>query len=232
MTDETPKLAPESAAFLGPPVDARGVVRKYHFTVGPAESLAAFQEEWAFFTPAVMYLRGGFEDAYLIDYMYELQEEVRFCFHKFDRPLFDGLFTPTGDADWNYVLWALRREYWDGFVDFVCSISVADVDAKHVWRYGLQEVDVVDPVALSGRAVITAPPLLRVGAFGIYGSRNRLYFRRSPSPFGAPRLASSQPHHEDVVFAKAYFEGRNPISAKERYRDAVRDHDAVVEDET
>jgi len=209
--------APESGKFVGPMVDARGIIKKRRFPLGNAESLAVLQADWAFFTPAVLYLHGRFSDAYLIDYMFDLQEDVPLFFYKFQAPLFNGLHSSNGSKDWNHAVWAVPLEYWQSLLDFICSVSIANRDDQNLWRFGLQELTILDPVRVERASILTPDlPLVAVGAFGMYGSAGQAYFQQNlANPFIPPRLTFHKPDAQDKVFAKAYFDGKNPINARD-----------------
>ena len=216
---ERDRPVPEAGKFVGPMVDAKGIITKHRFPLGQAESLAVLQEEWAFFTPAVLYVHGKFTDAYLIDYMFDIQEDVPLYFYRFQAPVFAGLESRSGDKGWNFALWAVHLEYWETLLDFICSVSIANRDDKQMWRFGLQELTILDPVRVERAKILTPElPLVTVGAFGMYGSQGQAYFTQKPAnPFIPPRLTFAKPDDKDVVFARAYFDGKNPINAKDLF---------------
>jgi len=51
-------------------LDENGFIQKYEFNVGQARNLIGFESEFVFFTPAILYLHGGFRDAPFADLMY------------------------------------------------------------------------------------------------------------------------------------------------------------------
>jgi hypothetical protein len=212
----------EGASRVGPVVDARGVLEKYELRVGAAESLAALAGEYAFFTPALLYLHGQFRDAALVDFLYQWQvPEARFYYRRFDKPVFRGLEARSnGDRAWNHVLWAVLREHWQPLVDCLCGLTMADSGRGLVYQYGLQELAVLDPLAADKAALYRADlPQLEVGAFGINAGHFRAAFDPGPGPLlCSPRLQFHPPDEAAVVFAAAFFKGQNPILARDWFR--------------
>lgn len=210
--EETPK-------FVGPVVDQRGIVRKYRMPVSKAESLLALNDEYAFFTPAALYLHGSFVEGMWVDYMYEMQADVPLYFQKFARPIFRGLATRDRDPSWNHVLWAVTRDYWDSVVNFLCSLSLVDRETQTVVRYGLQELNVLDPLAIDKAGLIREDlPLLPIGVFGVYGNKTKVAYEPGVNPLlDLPKLQFHKPDEDMQVFANAYFSGRNPINEREQF---------------
>lgn len=208
----------QSPIFLGPPVDARGVIRKRPLPIGHAESLRAMAADFTFFTPAALYLHGKFGDAPLIDYMAELGEDVPLYYHRFDRPVFAGLETASGDADWNHVLWAVRREYWRSLLDFICSLTIAVCAERSTYRYGQQLFAIVDPIAADRSPIVhVRAERALVSTFGIYSNRYLAAFQPGPG-LGPPRLRFADPDPADRAAARAYFAGKNPLDAREHHQ--------------
>lgn len=206
--------APESAAYLGPPVDPRGLIVKRRLRLGNAESLAALSDEWSFFSPAAAYLCGRFSDSFLVDYMFSLGRDVDFYFHKFQSPLFRGL-NVGADADWNYALWAVRPDEWAGLLDFFCGLTIVDRAERSTYRYGMQEVTTPDPIASSRLILSTSPVTFTVPAFGVYGNRFVASFSPGANPFSPPHIGFSAPSRPEVAFSEAYLNGANPFAARE-----------------
>lgn len=215
----------EGFTFTGPPVDARGLVRKYPLPVGAAASLAEMAADYYFFTPAALYLFGDFTDAPLIDFVCELREDVRFYYRKFNRPVFRGL-ERNGDSDWNHVLWAVGRPYWELLRDFLLSVTLSFREEGRLVRIAEQELSVLDPLT-ADRAVLYRPdmPLVPVSAFGVNGSRFRAAFRAGASPLmEPPGLRFHPPDKEVRVYAQALFGGHgNPLDVVQNFRNKEAD---------
>lgn len=219
MSTDGPR--PETTRYLGPPVDANGRIRKYPLPLGNAESLMVMREEFTFFTPAILYLYGRFVDAPLFDCMFELGRDIKLYYHKFDWALFDGLVARSnGNSDWNHALWAVRPDDWDELANFVCSLAWSLRDEKMVFNFGQQDLTIVDPLALE-RAGYYHPglPLLPLTAFGLSGNRFRAGLEVPLDPLLArPRLTVLPPTEEMVEYARCYFGGVNPVTARDIQR--------------
>lgn len=216
---DDPKLAPQQRKYLGPLVDERGFVPKIKIPLDRAESLAVMQQDFVFFTPAALYVKGGFTDAPLIDHMVEMGEDVPLYHYKFNRPLFKGLESRSGDKAWNHVLWAVPIPFWEAFSNFVASLTIADRDTNSVMRYGVQELEILDPVAVDKLTVLgVALPRVTVYAFHLYGSRFRAHFVSGNDLYlQPPALTCYLPNADMSVYAEAWFAGRNPIMARELF---------------
>lgn len=220
--DGTLKPHQESVVSVGTPaLDDDSFIKKHEFKTGPFRILGPFAQEYAFFTPAILYLYGGFRDAPLADLAYMTGIETKFYYRKFEKRIFDGLDAPSnGNTDWNFVLWAVRKEHWTLVSDWLVSITLTYAELGEVAGIGQQEFDVVDPLAADRSAVYhDGLPRIRVAAFGLNGSRFRAYLRTDASPLQVrPRLAFDNAAADMKVFASALYGGNNPIDAKAAFR--------------
>lgn len=207
----SPSPAPEQLTFVGPMLDERGILPKRELAVGRAESLSVMTEEYTFFTPAILYIHGCFWDGLLLDFIHQVRQEVDFFFRRFPQPIFGGLETEDGDADWNYALWAIRPEFWAPLAGFLCGVTLTQVSSSEVIRYGEQELDICDPLALE-RSGFYRPnlPRLRIGVLGINGSQFRAALTPAPNSVSLPHLDFHPPALEIVRFAAALKSGSNP----------------------
>lgn len=215
--DDHPKPHQHGMRFVGPPVDADGRVQKYELKVGAAGGLLDLAGEYTFFTPAILYLHGGFRDGPLIDFMYDLNVEVKFYYKQFRKPIFRGLESKSnGDPGWNFALWAVRSEYFQALNDFLVSVTLTYAQDKTVAGIGEQSLMVPDPLRVDRTFVYDpAIPQLPVTVFGVNGSRYRALLDTSDRPFASPpTLRFYAPDPAMVTFAKALYCGVNPIDAR------------------
>ena len=178
--------------------------------VGAAGSLAEMSGDFAFFTPAVLYLYAQMTDEPLGDFQHSVGATEAFYHFRFPHPLFSGLTTPCGDADWNHVLWAVERRLWERFRDFYLSIMLLDPAARTAAQVACTDVEVLDSIAVtSGRA--RGRHTLPVCGFGIDGSEGRWAFRPSPDPTRTPpRLVRLPPDPTMVKMAAVYAGKKTP----------------------
>lgn len=210
--DSRPK--DQTLKYLGPPTNSRGVVVKRRLHLGAATSLEELRD-YKFFSPAIPYLWGGFREAYWCDWMMGLGHDVALFFHRFEQPIFEGFTSPVGDPGWNHGLMACRAEDFDKLVDFFCELTVTMRAAKAALRYGLQEVLVLDPLAMDRRKVFVGDQKLTLlNVFGLYGSHAVAYVEQ-PLQLARPRAAFREGDESMRTFAAAYFKERNPLNAVE-----------------
>lgn len=213
---------PEGVAAKGSPVlDENGFIQKHELRVGQARNLRGFTDEFAFFTPAILYLHGGFRDAPLADLYYMGGADVRYYYRKFAKPVFAGLEAPSnGNPDWNHVLWAVHQEHWPLVSDWLVSITLSYNELGEVAGIGQQELEVVDPLAVERTLVYHGGlPTVKVSAFGLNGSKFRAYLTAGENPqTDPPRLTFDNPAQEMRVFAEALYGGKNPVDAKALHR--------------
>ena len=167
---------------------------KLRIDFGSAESLAPFEREYAFYTPALLYLFGRFYDGPLNDFSANHKLENCYMYHKFDAPIFSG-FSNGGPPDWNYALWAMRREHWSRFESFILSLAFHHPSERNVIRFGVQHTEVLDPLAVSrSHGVVDAAkaPLVKISVFGVNASWGCVATDRVPvdPPLSRERLCA------------------------------------------
>lgn len=188
------------------------VVPKYRMTFGSADRLGVF-EQYRFFSPALPYLHGRFNDDYLLDFMRGYPAEVRLMWHKFSKPLFRGMQAPDGDREWNFGLWAVEADVYPALESFLLSVSLIDSDRKVTYRLGAQDVLIADPLRVDKRGGVIAAniPLLSVVVFGVDASYRRIsvYWDDKQPTASLPEVRFNAPSERAVAFAKATFTGDN-----------------------
>jgi hypothetical protein len=200
-----------------PTLDARGMLPKYELRTGVADSLHSMLDDYAFFCPAPLYLRGFFRDSVLVDLMHERRTNIPLFWKKFNRPVFKGLTTPDGDVDWNYVLWAVRAEHMQMVRDFLVSVSLFCREDGTYVGYAEQEFTIPDPLYLDTRLVVSADkvPLLPVVCFGVNSSTARHAFECRGSVFLSPPTLRRFPPDPKIVRMAAALRGdKNPHTEK------------------
>lgn len=189
---------------------------KRELRLGAAESLGVLQQDFVFFTPALLYLNQILNDDPLMDFQLEYGRVVPFYWLKVAQPFFRGLETRDGDRDWNHALWALDRVHWPAFKKFYSAVVVFNEPRHLFYEVGVQEFDVADHVAY--RRVNDCRQSLPITAFGINGNHVRVGFETFPDPWThLPRARRFQPAAEAVVYADALKAGVNPHLARDAY---------------
>jgi hypothetical protein len=132
---------------------------------GSLDRLGSLVDRFVFFTPAVPFLFGRFPIASLLSFCEENPSTI-FLHRKFQYPIFSGLVSDTGDAAWNYAIWAIFRSLWDAFESHMLATTSLDSSAKFYATYPLTQVDIQDPLYLEKHGGVAASVTLPVVAFG------------------------------------------------------------------
>lgn len=186
-------------------------VAKHRMTFGRAEQLSQF-EHFRFFSPAIPYLYGRFNDEPLADFIQETGEEIQYLWHRFDRPLFRGMQTPDGDKAWNHVLWGIEARHWKAFENFMLSVVFMDTPAQRLYSIGVQDVRIVDPLWMQSIRPGGLPPFLPLAVFGVDSNVKQIGVtpHENPIVFG-PQVSFHEPTEKMIRFAAAAFSGDNPM---------------------
>ena len=182
---------------------------KYRMGLERLRRLSDVTDRYCFFTPALLYLYGRFNDQPLVDFLADYKKPVHLMHALFDHPIFGGLETPDGNADWNRALWAIAREALPAFEAYILSVTMHDTPHHLVFRIGAQDLWLPDPLAVDRRGILERP--LCITVFGVDSNARVIAF--DPSGKGLPVLRSWPPQPRTVQFAKLMFAGNNPTSA-------------------
>jgi len=124
------------------------VISKYEFPLGNYQSLQEIRQDgWEIFTPALLYLYGGFNDEMLLDFMDLYGKEIKFYHYKFSRKLFSG-FEVYDDLSWDYVLWFVNKDQWIYFEIYSKAIVIKDPARQAIRAFDPHLVVVYDPLIL------------------------------------------------------------------------------------
>jgi len=198
----------------GTQFDANGFINKHELRLGNAESLLALSAEYTFFTPAILYLYGRFRDAPLFDFVHMVQPAAKFYYKKFSKPIFKGLEARSdGNADWNFVLWAIQKEYWSDFSAWMVSLTLTYQDSQDVAGIGEQHLEIIDPLAHDKMFILqNTLPCLPISAFGINSNVSQIgLFPGKRLTQDLPYLVMRKPTETMKVFAAALYGGANPF---------------------
>ena len=193
------------------------VVDKYQAEFGNAKDLQQIQREWRFFTPALLYLFGRFDDEPIARFYDEIREVMPIAYHRFDRALFSGMRTPLGNSDWDHVLWAVPAERWDQFEQYLISLLVVDHNSKTTYGVGAQDVEIFDPVFADKNSLLPLIiPMIRVVVLGVNGSRSCIAMDTAQKDaMECPKVKSYPPEDHAKKRAAAVFRGANPTAVND-----------------
>ena len=164
VTNKLPKLFPIGwQASRDPlPADPFPTLRA---KVSAAATLGDLQQEYAFFSPALLYLKIAPQHDPFHDFCREQGRQVHLIRFEFLHPVFTGLEEPIGDTHWNHTLLALELPDWNRYRSFVGTLAFRDRAAGRLTRVRLQDLVILDPVVRQKAAVApTRPALANVAA--------------------------------------------------------------------
>jgi hypothetical protein len=179
---------------------------KFEMNFGAATSLAPFTARYKFFSPALLYLFGRFNDGPLVDFAAEDKPKYLYLYRKFDTKIFSGMDCGY-DPSWNYVLWGMPLDYWPAFESFMLSLALYDPAEQNVYRVGAQDVHIFDPIAKAGTQIAG----LEIVVFGINGSRGCVALANDG--IGLPTVRRYPTQADTRAFASALFSADDPVAA-------------------
>jgi len=198
---------------LDTPADWHGRVPKRPLPCRSAKALAELQSEYAFFTPAIGYLYGQFHDGFWLDFFASVQQpSIVLYWYRAVQPIFAGLEIGA-DAEWNHLLWAVPLVLAEPLQRFINAITCVQRETQQVWRFGVQSLVILDPLAIQQRRVLQPPyPMLSITAWGIASPQG--YWCFAPGDVQRqPRLIHPRSDSLEQQFAQALLAGQNPLLA-------------------
>jgi hypothetical protein len=164
-------------------------IRNVEFAGNPP-SLAVFPE-WVWYTPAPACMWGGLDHDILSGLQLELGVEYYQAI--FGTQIFAGFENKEGDY-WNRTLWAIKQHDWGKFKEELLKVTSVDVDKELLVKYGLQEVEVYDPIAVQNSTVVTPKtPTLTVFGVGVMTNKHTIAFNPAQSIQERPRVYTQKP---------------------------------------
>ena len=189
-------------------------VEKYQADFGTAKNLQKIQQEWRFFTPALLYLFGRFKDEPIARFYDEVKQEIPIAFYRFNRAIFEGMTTPLGDTDWNHVLWAVPVQWWDVFEQYLITLVMVDREGQSTYGVGAQDIEIFDPLFADENSVLPpVVPKISVVVLGVNGSRACIAMDTAQeNAMECPRVKRYPPEPYARKYAEALFQGKNPTA--------------------
>lgn len=120
--------------------------------ISAAATLAEISKDYALFTPAIFHLFIAGANDPVQHYVAESSGEggtITIFKLRFDRPIFSGLVSDTGNGEWNHWLYAVERSRWPGLFNYLGGIAVTDRQRKLFARLRPRAVSIVDPYWLA-----------------------------------------------------------------------------------
>jgi len=172
-------------------------LRSIEFNGNPP-SLSAFPE-WVWYTPAPACLWGGLDNVVLSGIQTELGLEYQQAV--FNVQLFDGFQNKEGDY-WNRTLWAVEQTGWAKLKTEILNVTNVNSSEGLLIKYGLQILDIVDPIAAQNASVVTTDtPKVRVFCFGVMTNRYTIAVKQSPDVGSYPKPLRLKPEPGMITLA-------------------------------
>lgn len=155
---------------------------KLPLPVGPAGKLSELAQDFTFFTPAILYLYAGMNDAPLHDMSNEYGTPIPIFYHFRDcAPFYTGLRRPDGSRDWEHCVWAVRAADAANVLSFLDSLVFRLQNSSEAVMVGRTKLISTD----ADRSGASAPDsAFEVEAYGVRTSRGCLAI----VPWGPDRL--------------------------------------------
>ena len=192
--------------------------------VSSAQTLARLTDEYALFTPALLYalVPLGMRDP-LADYVAMTAQPVTLSWLVSPLPLFDGLTGPH--TSWNHRIGLVPRAAWNDFYQFFGRAAFSDVATGSFYRTRWQAA-AVDDALVAARATHLPErgwPQVPIHVLCVEATQFTAYFR------GRTFFAEARTYADTQLFAAAWLAERdNPYAAVER---AVENTTGVTPDE-
>ena len=151
-----------------------------------ARSLQEMTDEWRFFTVGCVYTYGGLDVNIVAEFTQQHEDpDCSVMTIHAGQPLFTGICPPgwpdkTRELD--HELCAVPLEYWDGLRNWIGSASMVDRKRNRFAQATIQDLEIVDYIAVSNAIVARVkPPTVMIAAFGVDGTKHHVGF--------SPRIA-------------------------------------------
>lgn len=195
----------------GQPAASAAELQTHALRVGRAGSLKELEQEYGFFTPALLYLRvrlAGIDP--LQTFIREYGKAAAAFTLNFDRPVFRGL-AYGGNTYWNHHLMAVQREHWLPLMHWARSVAFLDPKTQLLTRVRPMLVTLADPLFLARASVLPSQlPVVDVGVLALDTSQGGVWIEEGATPAELPGVVlSGEAFRDTLVFADAVFKNEN-----------------------
>lgn len=164
LMDQQPNLIAPGVSEAGEVTGEQ--VPEWQLQISGADTLQRLSHEYAFHTPALLYLYLALNGRDPVRQYFVEHPEVRHFQLQFDKPIFAGLCSDQGQTAWNHWLFGIERRYWESFASYMGSLAITDRQRKLFARIRPREVRIADALYLDKKAVIPeAFPVVPVTAW-------------------------------------------------------------------
>lgn len=179
-------------------------VRPYR--LGLAAGIDELLGEYTFFTPALAYCHGFFQDVFWADLIRDAGRDVSLTRLRFSTRLFDGVTSKDG-TEWGNQLWAVAANDWPIVERHVSSIVLSNLGGLAGW-YFWQELRIPDPVRREKDPLW--PGTVPVHAIVVSGPSSKAVFSTKSSP---PRPVRKAAEGRTQAAGAALASGVDPYAA-------------------
>lgn len=173
------------------------------------KQLSQVTERFHFFVPGALFLWGRLKREIILDFLTTQQHDVQLAHYRFQNPIVAGLTSPSGNADWNFVVWAIEQQHWPAFLDHMCSVVVTDRITQQVIKYGYFSLQIPDPLVRDRSVLLpNSIPTVEVSAFGVLSNKGSIGCHQ-PIAF-TPRFELGDADPELVRYADIVFQQQDP----------------------
>lgn len=210
------------------PSDEGGVPHEL-LPVPPGATAEEIQKDFALYTPALLYLYGGFSDKLFWDFLQQYDGAISAKLYHWatKQPVFRA--ANASEDPWTRYIFAVNRMFWSHLQEFMLSVAVCETREQLLVRVGMQEMEIADPFV--DHSPTKDPTLTTITVFGVNSTTGAVAFEPGTHPFtDPPRVAFHEPQHEHMVYSQAFFAGRNPVDAVMKWeaeREKKRKNDAI-----
>src|SRR5947209_17165697 len=150
--------------------------------VSKATGLKDLEGEYAFYSHALLFTRGGWGVDPVADFVRQVDPKCQPFAIQLPAPAFRGLAV-GGNPAWNHLVFAVRRPHWEGLRAFLGSLSGVDRKARRYHRVAVQELPMADVLALARQSVLPDPvPTVAVTLFALEGNRATVGYAPAKRP--------------------------------------------------
>lgn len=194
------------------------MVRTYQAKLSTAPALKDLVADYAFYSPAMIYLGNPLTFDPLHHFRMEYGQDVTPFSIRFNKPVFRNMCRSTeADQEWNHVLYGIGREHWDHLSKFLGSMAFTDRRTGRLTRIRTQEIEIADPLYFQKAVILPDDcPTVPITVFCLDTNVGCWYMKTGDHPLlDLPYVAyEPQAFADTKAFAKAIMRNNpNPYSA-------------------
>jgi len=139
-------------------------------SISQAQSLADLMEQYAFFTPAILFCVGGLDRDPMEEFAQKCNEQIEI----FNLPVTEQLFYGLEDRhqpenDWNHYLFGIQKDKFEDFNRFMMETGIIDWERKYYASVLAHDIEIIDPLAKAKLVAIPDDgwPMVTITVYGL-----------------------------------------------------------------